>query len=327
MTAAGRITDAMPTDPAGAPAAAGWKTGWAATLDLGFTHVDGLTRLTTNRHVGPLRLIKALRGADGRTLEAVIVHPPGGLVGGDSLGIALQAGAGCRVLATTPGAQKWYRSERTATAETAIVLAGDGRLDWLPQPAILFDRSRVVQRLSLDLAAQATCIGWEILIRGRAAMGETWREGRIDQTLAITVDGTLRWRERLQAGAGDRLFDSPLGWAGRSVAASVWCCAPAVPGARLIAARDAWCEALEAAGAARTGSDAAEEAANGAANGAVPAPAPVLGGASVATTGLLLAKVLGDDSETVLAVCQRLWRLARTVLDGEPGPDPRIWTT
>lgn len=266
-----------------------------------------------NRHEGPLRLLKSLLSEDERRLEAVIVHPPGGLVGGDSLLLDLHLGAGARVLATTPGAQKWYRGDTPASACTRLTLAAGASLEWLPQPAILFNRALARQSLAIDLAADACCVGWEVLIRGRGAMGETLESGHIDQTLSITVAQTLLWQERLHAHASDRLFSSPLGWNGRCAAASVWCCAPAMAPDQLVGLRDRWRALLGT-------SDGGEGSLK-------PGQAHVRGGATLAAGGLLLAKLLTDDSERLMSICRALWRAARMSLEGDGGSLPRIWRT
>lgn len=315
--AAAAPVTASPATAAAAPAqvpasqAPGGQSGWPARLDLRFeTTADGATRLAHNRHSGPLRLLKALASGDGRRLEAVIVHPPGGLVGGDSLSIALDLRADARVLATTPGQQKWYRSDSPATACTRITLAAGACLEWLPQPAILFDRTQASQTLVVDMDAAACCTGWAVLVRGRAAMGEHFASGQVDQTLAISVARRLMWQERLHVAADDRIFASPLGWAGRRMAASVWCCAPALAADRLRELRDRWRAQLD--GWVADGADR---------------PGGVRGGATIAADGLLLAKILADDSEQLMALCQALWRTARLALEGNEGSVPRIWRT
>ena len=299
--------------PPGAAAAAPSSSRWHGQLALRFEAGAVGARLVHNRHAGPLRLLKALASEDGRRLEAVIVHPPGGLVGGDSLELAVALGADARVLATTPGAQKWYRGETTAGTCTRIALSAGAFLEWLPQPAILFDQARARQSLAIELDPAAACVGWEVLVRGRKAMGERIAGGHIDQTLAISVGRRPLWQERLHADATDRIFDSPLGWGGRRIAASVWCCAPGLAADRLRDLRDRWRWLLDPS--------------------PVDAPTPasdasgIRGGATVVTGGLLLAKILADDGERLMSLCQALWRSARLAVEGDEGSVPRIWRT
>ena len=281
----------------------GGDAGWRASLRLEFEQLPGQNRtsLVSRRHVGPLRVLKALDSDDGQRLEAVIVHPPGGLVAGDRLELSVRAGPGSSVLLTTPGAQKWYRSRAGCQAfmHTQLQAAAAARLDWLPQPSILFDGARAVQSLEITMAADASVLGWEMLVRGRAAMGEHWREGTLEQSLAIDVEGEPWWRQRLCAAADDRLFSSPLGWQDRRLAASVWSCEPRRSRIDSEALRDHWRDRLDAAAA----------------------PA-LLGGATVVNEGLVLAQILGDDIETVQDVAVALWQSARQ------GPSlPRIWRT
>ncbi len=278
--------------------------GWSARLDLQFAQVAGRTRLTGNRHEGPLRLLKALPGRQpDAPLEAIILHPPGGLAGGDTLTVAIAVEPAARVLATTPGAQKWYRQVRagqSAQALTRLQVGQRGWLEWLPQPAIVYDGADIRQQLDMSLAGDATLIGWEILVRGRSAMGERFARGRVEQRIRLTIDGAEAWSEQLAVAADDRWFDSPVGWRGCTVAATVWCALPAIGDDVVAGLLAAWRETL--AGQA-------------------------LGGATRVMPGLLLARVLGHDSEAVLASCQALWRSARISLRGEVGDEPRIWCT
>ena len=282
--------------------------GWHARLELRFAPRDGATRLVHNRHQGPLRLIRALPQRDGRC-QAVVVHPPGGLVGGDVLELEVALEPGARVLCTTPGAQKWYRSAAAgARARTRVSVGEGGALEWLPQPAIVFDEARVEQDVGFALAPDARMIGWECLVLGRAAMGERFARGALRQSVALSVGGAVRWAEHTAAAAGDRLFASPLGWGARTVAASVWAVAPG--GATDDVLRDAWREAIDAACASREGRAARLD-----------------GGVTRPTPGLLAARLLADDSEVAMRVAQSLWARARPAVLGAASAPPRIWAT
>jgi urease accessory protein len=299
-----RLAGTAPTPALGLLAPNG---GWEAELFVRFRHDASLgssTRIAINRHRGPLRLLKPLMSDDGQRLEAVIIHPPGGLVAGDTLRITAAAEDGSAVLLTTPGAQKWYRprAEAAARVATSLALEGSAALDWLPRPSILFDGARAVQSLAIAMNSASSHVGWELLVRGRDAMGEQWQRGAIDQTLSLAVDGRLWWRQRLVADARDRLFSSPLGWRGRIVGASIWCCAPGWPRARITAVRDRWWELIDGA--------------------------TLAGGATMPTSGLVLAQLLADDVELLQATSMAMWRSARTLPgSGTAASDPRIWRT
>jgi urease accessory protein len=241
----------------------------------------------------------------------VIVHPPGGLVGGDLLELDVALDDGARVVCTTPGAQKWYRARASggaASARTRVVLGAGAALEWLPQPAIVYDEARVDQSIAFELAADARMIGWECLVLGRAAMGERFARGTLRQSVSLSVGGAARWAEHAAADAGDRLFASPLGWGGRTVACSVWAVAPGEAIGEAL--RDAWRETI----------DAARESDEGRA-------ARLDGGATVPTPGLLAARLLADDSQAAMRVAQALWARARPEVLGAASAPPRIWAT
>lgn len=76
---------------------------WLAHLRLTYRHDEGRTLLTFE-HDGPLRVLKSLYP------DNVLVHPPGGLVEGDTLDIAVHVQAGAHALISSPGATRFYRS-------------------------------------------------------------------------------------------------------------------------------------------------------------------------------------------------------------------------
>jgi glutamate synthase (NADPH/NADH) small chain len=146
-------------------------------LRLGFDCDAHGTRLAERCHTGPLRVQKALYPEGPQVCHAVIVHPPGGVVGGDALDIAISAAAGAQALLTTPGAGKWYRANgRPSRQDVRIAIGANAALEWLPQETLFYREAEVELTHQVSLAADARYLGSEILCFGRTASGE--RSGR-----------------------------------------------------------------------------------------------------------------------------------------------------
>jgi urease accessory protein len=133
------------------------KKGWQATLDLHFQHRGGKTVLTSARHVGPLTVQRPFYPEDD-TCHLYLLHPPGGIVGGDELTIRAALDSGCHTLITMPGASKFYRSSGAqAHLHQRLTLAERSTLEWLPQDAIFFPGARPVCIPPFIFALPARC--------------------------------------------------------------------------------------------------------------------------------------------------------------------------
>lgn len=198
--------------------------GWAGRLALAWRSEpwhDGARRTVLHsRHEGPLRVLASLYPEAPSVCHNVLVHPPGGVVGGDTLAIDAELGAGAHALVTTPGATRFYRSRGDIAQQSAAVrLAAGARLEWLPLETIVHTGALAENRLGFALAAGAEMIGWDVLALGLPASGERFDAGSFTQQ--IELPGI--WLERARLDAADRrLFDSPLGWAGQTVLATLW---------------------------------------------------------------------------------------------------------
>jgi urease accessory protein len=147
--------------------------------------VDGVTRRRHLHESGSLRVRFPSPEAEG--LSAVFVNTAGGVAGGDRFDIDIAAGEGSRLTVTTAAAEKVYRSQGpVAEVNIALRAAAHVHLAWLPQETILFDQARVERRIDIDLADSASLLLCEIVVFGRAAMGERMLHGHF-------VD---RWRAR-----------------------------------------------------------------------------------------------------------------------------------
>ncbi|QHI99567.1 urease accessory protein UreD [Xylophilus rhododendri] len=202
---------------------------WHAHLELNYTRDPHNPARTVARHLheGPLRILQSLYPEGEGICHNVLVHPPGGLVGGDVLDIAIEVGARAHGLLTTPGAARFYRSQgEVARQLTRIALAENARLEWLPQEAICYDACDAENRLSLRLAEGAQLIGWDVSAFGLPHAGLPFLRGRLRQH--IEIPGV--WLERGTIDAADsRLLDGPLGLAGhRCMATAFLACGTAM---------------------------------------------------------------------------------------------------
>ena len=147
-------------------------------------------------------------------LSAVLVNTAGGVAGGDRFDVDVTAGADARLTLTTAAAEKVYRSHGPeARIAVKLRVDKDARLAWLPQETILFDRARVTRSIDIDLAPGASLLLCEIVVFGRAAMGEVMAQGRFIDRWRLRIDGRLAFAEtvKLDGAVADKL-------AGRAVA-------------------------------------------------------------------------------------------------------------
>ena len=197
--------------------------GWQGTLRLDYRRDDhdGLQRsVVHDRHDGPLRILASLYPEAPVVCHNVLLHPPGGVVGGDELHIDVTVAPQAHALITTPGATRFYRSSGAAGVQTLQARIDSGaRLEWLPLETIAHSGCEARNQLRFTLAPGAEMIGWDVLALGLPASNLPFGRGRFTQ--CIELPG--RWLERGVVAADDlRLLDSPLGWAGRRALATLW---------------------------------------------------------------------------------------------------------
>jgi urease accessory protein len=279
--------------PAGSEAGSGWR----ARLELGYEHKDGTTRLTSRRHTGPLVVQKPFYPEGAEVCHSVILHPPGGIAGGDLLELDVTVRESAHALVTTPGAAKWYRSAGpTAEQYVRMQIAEGASLEWLPQENIVFDRSRVHMRTLVNLAQGGIYVGWDVTRLGRTASGERFDAGELRSRTEILRAGRRLWGDyaRFEGGAG--LLQSPAGLAGYPIMGTLLAAGLDIERGLLDA-----CRGVEPQGEARFG--------------------------VTTLPGVLAARFLGHSTESARAYFVALWRLLRPALVGREASVPRIWAT
>lgn len=271
---------------------------WNARLDLRLERRDARTILAHNQHHGPLQVQKALFPEGPAVCHLAILHPPGGMAGGDRLVIDAALERGARALMTTPGASKWYRSQGApAEQQLQFRLGPEAVLEWLPRETIFFDGSLATLSLEVNLDHAAKFFGWEILCFGRTAAGERWRAGSLAMRSRIRCAGRLIWSESARLLANDAFFSSPVGLDGCTVS-----------GTFLAAGVGADPSLLAACRAVGNGDQ----------------------GARCAVTALpqvVVARYLGHSSQQAFQWFGSLWSVLRPKLLGTAARAPRLWAT
>ncbi|MEP7208096.1 MAG: urease accessory protein UreD [Casimicrobiaceae bacterium] len=281
-----------------APEAEDEATHWHGSLDLHFVR-DGVgTRLGSCLHRGPLRVQKALHPEGAAVCQVVILHPPSGIAGGDTLDVAIDVGPAAHAQLITPGATRWYRSAGLDARQSMVARVGDGgALEWLPHEAIVFDRARARMQTRLELAGSAVAIASDVVCLGRVASGETFAAGHVRQRFELVRDGALVWAERNVLDAQDAVRWANIGLGGRHAFGMLLVAAPAIPGKWISAARD-------------VGSDLA------------------IGDAAVThVPGALLARCRSDSATTAVDWLRRVWIALRPLVLTRPAVLPRLWAT
>ena len=271
---------------------------WQAELRLRFGTRPGYpgTALLERQHRGPLVVQRPFHPEPydgGNPCHVYLVHPPGGVVGGDELAIDVQVDPGAHALITTPAATKFYRCESTRSSQTQSLRVTGATLEWLPQENIFYRGADVCTATRVHLDADSRFIGWEIGCFGLPARGERFDAG----TLALDLE--------LWKGAGPAYIDR-LRLRGTS------------------AARDAtWGLAGHEAVGTMLASPAT--AADAAAVRALLDDKPFAAASLV--DGVLVLRALAPQAAPIRELFIAAWRLLRPTIVGRPAHAPRIWST
>ncbi len=273
---------------------------WRAKLGLRFMPGTRRTRLEREPGFGPLYVQKPFY-PEGDLCHVYLLHPPGGVAGGDRLAIDVQCLPGSAALLTTPAANKFYRSNgRPAALTQSLRVERDASCEWLPQETLLFGGALAEIETRIALAPGARFMAWDCLCLGREAHGDAFTTGAVTARLRIEGDGfSPLLSETLRLEAGGRLLAEPWGLDGRRVVATLY-------------AGPADADILAAFRATRPPN--------------TDRTAPVLE-ATTRMGELLVHRLLGNSSEAVRAALVASWASLRPLIIGRPACAPRIWKT
>ena len=270
---------------------------WDAALDLEYATRGGRTVLARRSSRGPLAVQKPLYPEGDPVCHTIVLHPPGGIAGGDRLSITVNLQTGAHALLTTPGATKWYRSAMLeAVQDVAISAAAGAVCEWLPQENIFFNAASARNAIVVALEPGGVFCGWDAMCLGRTASGERFESGSVRQRLRVTRVGHPLFEELGTIEGGGALLDSPVGMAGFPV-----CGTFLLAGIEISKPALDECRETVPAGKAKWG--------------------------VTRLPGLFVARYLGASAEHAREYFVRIWKIVRPLYSLKAAQVPRIWAT
>ncbi len=250
--------------------------------------------MVPRQRYGPLSVQRPFY-PEGACCHTYLLHPPGGVVGGDHLEIDINTQSGAHGLVTTPGAGKFYLSAGdTAQVKQSLTVGADSRFEYLPQENIYFPGARVHSRTDINVDDNSGLVLWEKHCFGRPANHESFSEGEVTTELHLRRHGSLLFSEKQRVDHDE--IERASGFRGNAVAATLLVYGTKLSSDLLQALREQ-------------------------------VPESALSGISMPEDELLLVRCLGNNTAAINAYFIRLWQLLRPALFELPACSPRIWNT
>ncbi len=273
---------------------------WRADLKLDYT-LESQRTVVRYLHQGPLRILQSLYPEGDQICHNVLVHPPGGLVGGDTLDIQVTVAEGAHGLVSTPGATRFYKSGgHPALQQVVVHLADNAKLEWLPLEAIAYNDCEATNRAIFNLAPSAELITWDVTALGLPSSDMAFTQGHFQQHLEIP--GV--WLERGNIrGEDTRWLNSPLGLAGSKCLASlVFASGSAIDSDRTTQALEAAREVIKSH------------------------PLCLQAGITCVHPQVIVLRVMSPLVEPTMDLLKKVWAVWRHTLWALPSTPPRIWS-
>ena len=273
---------------------------WRADLKLDYT-LESQRTVVRYLHQGPLRILQSLYPEGDQICHNVLVHPPGGLVGGDTLDIQVTVAEGAHGLVSTPGATRFYKSGgHPALQQVVAHLAVNAKLEWLPLEAIAYNDCEATNRAIFNLAPSAELITWDVTALGLPSSDMAFTQGHFQQH--IEIPGV--WLERGNIrGEDTRWLNSPLGLAGgKCLASLVFASGSAIDSDRTTQALEAAREVIESH------------------------PLRLQAGITCAHPQVIVLRVMSPLVEPTMDLLKKVWAVWCHTLWALPSTPPRIWS-
>lgn len=270
---------------------------WLGELELRFAVRKGKSVLIKSKHSGPFIVQRSFYSEeDNITPHVYLLHPSGGLVGGDELILDVQLEPQSKALLTTVSAAKFYRTNGLyASQQNIFKVANNAILEWVPQSSIFYPQSKAKISTTFILESGARIITFEILCFGSVVLNSGCSPKEINIFLSINLSNSIGLQERLQLNALD--YSIKLG--GFKICAFFF----AVPSNEkmLFQVR----KLIE--------TDLVDDHFQ-------------IGGVTLLEE-LLVVRLLGNDHQNLKKLLYRIWSVVRPIVVGKEVVMPRIWST
>ncbi|QFU24221.1 urease accessory protein UreD [Shewanella eurypsychrophilus] len=289
--------------------------GWRAELSLTYGIKREKTRLLERHQLGPLTVQKTFF-PEGSACHTYLLHPPGGVVGGDQLSFNIDVGPQSHALLTTPGATKFYRSNGEQAWQSQVLkVAKGGLLEWLPMENIFFAGANCKLLTQIELASDARFIGWELQCFGRPMLAERFDKGQVLGQTFISRNNRVLLAESLRVQAQNNI-DQAATLRDFAMTGSLYI-TPIEPELidkinRVIDEQQRRFNGDVLLGSSEIGSSSTSSA---------------MSLTSTAEDSLMVVRALGQQTEPMMASFVQIWRCVREHWFGEYPEVPRIWST
>ena len=273
------------------------SSGWRGEINIDFEYRKAVTKtvMASVSHKGPLRVQRPFY-PEGEVCHLYLLHPPGGVVGGDALKINVHCAEASHAFVTTPGSTKFYRSAGAfSTVVQKISVKNEALLEWFPQENIFFPGAKIKLKTEIQLEKGAKYSGWEINCLGRPVNNEKFTNGELDAGFHLYREGEIFFIDRLKVNTIKQLKVSAglRGYAMNALFVCTGCTEADVEMTREIIARLA-----------------------------VEFPVGV-----TLLDDVLVLRALENQTEKLQAVIIPVWQALRQSVFALPAMQPRIWST
>jgi urease accessory protein len=174
---------------------------WEALLKLELRYGQDRTHLVPIKRYGPLTVQRPFY-PEQACCHVYMLHPPGGIVGGDRLDLQVACKETTYALITTPGAAKYYFSAAdTAHVTQQFYVASDAELEFLPQENIYFPGAQVRSNTSINIESGGRVMLWEKHCFGRPSIKERFCTGNLYSKIQLRSEGKLLFSETQRVNA------------------------------------------------------------------------------------------------------------------------------